>query len=73
MPLLARTEDGSGFVEVKDVTDFKKTPSCATSLTLGHQFTVSTFTSLHLNFKVHTQTKSESWCFQQLFKTADPL
>lgn len=54
MSLLARTEDHSGFVEVKDLTDFKQTHGYAMSLTLGHQFTVPTFTSLHLNFKVQT-------------------
>lgn len=30
---LARTEDGSGFVEGKDLTDSKKTPGCAISYT----------------------------------------
>lgn len=72
MPLLSRTEDDSGFVEVQDLTDSKEIPGCATSLTLGHQYSLH-ITSLCLNFKVQTQTKSESWCFQQLLKTTDPL
>lgn len=40
MPLSARTEDDSGFVEVKDLTDFKQTHGYAMSLTLGRQFSV---------------------------------
>lgn len=46
MPLLSRTEEDSGFVEVKDLTDSTEIPGCATSLTLGHQY------SLHIYFTV---------------------